>query len=476
MSGQAGPAYRAANGGGSSAASRLLEPHDFGFRSNFYALYVVVVICLVAIIAMIDRSLLNLLIEPIKKDLAISDTQVSLLQGFAFALFYAFIGIPLARMADNTNRVMIIFWGMIVWTAAMGLSGLATSFAMLFMARMLLGVGEATLTPAGYSLLSDYFDKRVLSRVISAFIAAGFLGTGLALVFGGAVYGWIEARGAWELPLVGTLAPWKVALLMTTLPGVFGALLFLSVREPPRHRSTALVSKSATADTPVSLGELFSYMAANWRPLGAIIFGLTAFASVGFGIGSWTPAFLIRTYGMSPADVGFTYGVIYSVSATAGVLAGGWFSDWLLARGYADSNLRVGLYSAIIVLPFVLAFPLLGDQFWSLVLLVPVSFFTALPFGAGTASMPLMVPNRIRAQIVAIYLFTANLLGVSVGPTAVALLTDIVFRDPALVRYSIAFGCSALLLVGIVIIAIGLKPYRLAMQAVLFSAAPAATK
>jgi MFS family permease len=456
-----------ADGGSAAKAPRLLEPDDFAFRTPGYALYVVLVICTVAIIAMIDRSLLNLLIEPIKTDLGISDTQVSLLQGFAFAVFYAVIGIPLARLADNTNRVMIIFWGMVVWTVAMGLSGLAVSFAMLFMARMLLGVGEATLTPAGYSLLSDYFPKRMLSRVISAFIAAGFLGTGLALVFGGAAYGWIESRGPWVAPLVGTLSPWKVALLLTTLPGIFAALLFLTVREPPRHRSTATVTRTAIVDTPVSLGELVAYMRANWRPLGAIIFGLTAFASVGFGIGSWTPAFLIRTYGMSPADVGFTYGIIYSVSATAGVLAGGWFSDWLLARGYADSNLRVGLYAALVVLPLVVAFPLIGDKIWSLALLVPVSFLTALPFGAGTASMPLMVPNRIRAQIVAIYLFTANLLGVSVGPTAVALVTDLVLRDPALVRYSIAFGCSALLLVGIAIIAVGLKPYRRAMEAVL---------
>lgn len=468
MSGQAGPAYRAANGGGSSASPHLLEPNDFSFRSERYALYVVVVICIVAIIAMIDRSLLNLLIEPIKKDLGISDTQVSLLQGFAFAIFYAIVGIPLARMADNTNRVMLIFWGMVVWTAAMGLSGLATSFAMLFMARMLLGIGEATLTPAGYSIMSDYFPKHVLSRVISAFIAAGFLGSGLALLFGGVLFGWIEAHGDWTLPIVGTLAPWKFALFLTMIPGILAALLFLTVREPPRHRSAVAVNKTAEADNPVSLGELFGYILANWRPLGAIIFGLTAFASVGFGIGSWTPAFLIRTYGMTPAEVGFTYGTIYSVSATLGVLAGGWYSDRLLAKGYADSNLRVGLYSAIIVLPLVILFPLTGSAFWSLVLLVPVSFFTALPFGAGTASMPLMVPNRIRAQIVAIYLFTANLLGVSVGPTFVARLTDAVFGDPMLVRYSIALGCSVLLLVGITIIAIGLKPYRLAMQAVLF--------
>jgi MFS family permease len=450
------------------SAPRLLNAEDFGFRTTRYALYVVFVLCTVAIVAMIDRSLLNLLIEPIKRDLSISDTQISLLQGFAFALFYAVIGIPLARMADNTNRVMLIFWGMIVWTIAMGTSGLATSFAMLFAARMMLGVGEATLTPAGYSLLSDYFPKSMLSRVISAFIAAGFLGTGLALLFGGAIYAWIESLGVVTLPLVGTLAPWKLALLLTTLPGLFGAFLFLTVREPPRHRSSVAVSASATADTPVSLRELGGYLVSQWRPLGAIIFGLTAFASVGFGIGSWTPSFLIRTYGMTPAEVGFTYGAIYSISATLGVLAGGWVSDALLARGYADSNLRVGLYSAILVLPLVAAFPLTGSAFWSLVLLAPVSFLTALPFGAGTASMPLMVPNRVRAQIVAIYLFTANLLGVSVGPTVVAVLTDSVFKDPGLVRYSIALGCSAMLVVGIAIIAVGLKPYRIAMQAVLF--------
>jgi sugar phosphate permease len=207
------------------------------------------------------------------------------------------------------------------------------------------------------------------------------------------------------------------------------------------------------------------FVVAERRTIGAIYVGFSLLAAMQFALGAWVPSFFIRTHGWTASEIGYAYGLYYMTLGTLGVLAGGWLSDRLSERGRTDANLLTGVIAGACALPFVVAFPLVADARLALVLLAPATFFATMPFGAGTAALPLLAPNRMRAQIVALYLLVATLLGQSLGPTSVAALTDYVFRDPAQLRWSIAIACGSLLVLAVMVIASGLRHVGAALAA-----------
>lgn len=426
---------------------------DGALKNQWYAWYVVLVLSIAAIVSYVDRQVINLLVEPIKADLGVSDTQISLIQGFSFAMFYAVLSVPIARLADAGNRVHVIIGGVICWSVATFSCGLAVGFWTLFAARVFVGAGEATLAPAGYSLLGDYFSKEKLPLAISVFTGSGFLGSGVALIIGAFVIDIVAGWGTVVLPLVGELRSWQLIFMLVALPSVLVVLLLVLVREPER--------KGVGVDSPqqVELRELFGHLKENRRIYAAIFFGFTLFASANFGIGAWVPTFFIRTYGWTASEIGAPFGAMAAVLGTAGVLSGGWLSSWLIQRGVATANFVVPLGAAVACVPFMAAFPLVGNAQYSLLLLGPVLFFGAMPFGTGTATLPQVAPNRMRAQVVAIYLLVANLLGFTTGPTLIAVMTDHYWVDPLLIRYSIASVAPVLVAVGVIIVASGLNAY-----------------
>jgi len=429
--------------------------------SPLYAWFVVAVLSIADVVGYIDRQIINLLVEPIKADLGLTDTQISLLQGFSFALFYAILAVPLARLSDVGNRKQVIAAGVVVWTLATFSCGLAGAYVALFLARVLVGVGEATLTPGGYSLLSDYFPKDKLSQAVSVFTGSSFLGSGLAFIVGGAIISVFTEWGPVQLPLIGEAKPWQLTFMAVSLPGLLVFGLMLLIREPPRRGTlhAGAGPKPASAPAP-SLSDAIAYLRGHARAYAAIVFGLTFIASANFGIGAWTPSFFIRTYGWTPAQVGASFGTMVMLLSVSGVVSGGWINDYLLKRGVVDSNLRMPMFAGAIALPFAIAFPLANSPILSLVLLAPVLFFGAMPFGAGTATLPMVTPNQMRAQVVALYLLIANLIGYALGPTLIALITDYGFGDPNKIRYALALGPSLILTGGVVTLAAGLKPFR----------------
>ncbi len=433
----------------------------FNFRSNGYAWWVVAALSIANVVAALDRQIINLLVEPIKRDLSLSDTHISLLQGFAFAIFYAILAIPLGRLADSRNRGKIIIAGMMVWSIATFCSGIARGYATLFVSRVLNGAGEATLTPAGFSLLGDYFPRSKLGRAIGVFLGSGFLGSGLALVVGGYIISKAEEHGPISMPVLGLLAPWQISFIVVALPGFLCAALMLAVREPPRQ-DFRRVEKSSTGAT---FRDLILYLTENLRSLGTLFVGFSLLAAVQFSLGAWVPSFFVRTYGWTAAEIGSVYGLYFIVLGTLGVTAGGWVCDALFRRGYRDANLRTALVASLPALPLLVAFPLAGSATASLILLGPLAFLGSMPFGAGTAAIPMIVPNRFRAQIVAIYLLCANLLGQGVGPTLVAVITDYGFGDPQLVRYSLAIATFLMAGTAIIVIFAGLSSFRRQVEA-----------
>jgi len=439
--------------GKDGAAKTPEEP--FPFRSEGYSWLVVFMLFLAGFVSALDRQIINLLVDPIRNDLGITDTQISLLQGFAFAVFYSIVAIPLGRLADARSRKTIIAVGMVLWSMATALCGLAKAFSQLFVARMLVGIGEATLGPAGISMVSDYFPRGRVTRALSVLNGSIFLGSGIALVVGGLVIDWMMAIGPVDLGVFGVVRPWQMTFMAVSVPGlVLVAVLWRVVREPPRTGAAG----SAVGDV-LSLREAWKYLIDHRTVLLPVVFGFTFLATMMFSLGAWVPTYFMRTHGMTASEIGGIFGVYFMIFGAAGVICGGFLSDWLRSRGYRDSNMRAGLFSALISLPLVVAFPLV-DQTLSLVLLAPVIFFGTMPFGTGPAALPLIVPNRLRGQLIAIYLLFGNLIGQGGGPWLVAVFTDFVLGDPGLIRYSISCVAGVTVSIGAAILFLGLKPFR----------------
>jgi MFS family permease len=407
----------------------------------------------------LDRQVMALLVTPIKADLGLSDTQVSLLIGFAFVAFYALAGIPLARWIDRGSRKWILGLGLGFWSLMTMACGLAQSFVQLALARMGLGVGESCNTPATYSLVSDLYPREKLGRAIAVINLGNVGGQGLALLIGGTLIVWLTQadRSAW--PLVGGLAPWQLTFLILGLPGVLWALLLLAtVREPPRLHESATVSAPGLAEV--------ARFVWGWRLLYvALILGITIKAMLSFGATIWAPALFERRFAWATGEPGLYLGLIALAVMPLGLLAGGWLADRLTARGRDDANAQVLLASTLLLVPFAVLFPLMPNAPLALAMQAASMFFGAMGTGPGNAAMQVVTPGRMRGTVTAFYLAVMNLLGNGLGPLTVALLTDRVFADEAMLGSSMALSAAVLGPLGVLLCWIALAAYRPAVAA-----------
>ncbi len=423
-----------------------------------YGWYVVFVLCVCGVVAFIDRQVINLLVEDIKTDLLVSDTQISLLQGFAFAFFYALVAIPLGRIADSANRRWMITAGICAWTIAAICCGLAETYTQLFVARMMVGVGEAVLTPAGFSLLADLFKPNRLARPVSVFTAASFFGSGIALMVGGFIVNTLQSADGIAMPLLGSMEVWQAVFVLGALPGIPAAVwFFLSVKEPRRR---AAASRESAEQYKEGFLQALRYISHNGRLFFAIFCGISLLAAAQFALGAWIPAFFIRVHGWSAGDIGYAQGVLFLVFATLGVVSAGWLADGLQARGYRDANLRIATFAGLLALPWAIGIALAPSGPLAIALLAPVNLFGAAPFGAAVAVIPMVSPPQFRAQLVALYLLVANILGQAGGPWLVAQLTDGLFGNEAAVGWSLMIAVPTLLIIGSLLTWTGWRPLR----------------
>ncbi|MGH8443432.1 MAG: spinster family MFS transporter [Nevskiaceae bacterium] len=417
-----------------------------------YPWFVVAILMVAYVVSFVDRQILNLLVGPIRRDLGISDTQMSLLMGFTFAVFYTVMGIPLGKLADSRSRRGLIAVGVLVWSVMTALCGTAKLYWHLLLARIGVGVGEAALSPAAYSMIADYFPPEKRATAISVYSMGIYVGSGLAFLVGGLVIQFVSAQGAIVLPLVGETRPWQVVFFVLGGAGILFSAAFLLVREPPRQGVKA-------GESPATLRELWDYLKTNRRTVLCHNLGFSAIAFCSYGTGAWIPTFFIRTFGWTPGEIGLVYGLIAMFAGSIGVVCGGRLADHWQRQGIADGSLRVGVWAAALLVPFSVLYLLMPTGTLAATLMVPLVFLVAMPFGAAPAAIQDVFPNRLRGQASAIYLFLVNLIGLGLGPTAVALITDFVFHDDMAVRYSmIIVGCSACAVAALVLAA-GLKPY-----------------
>jgi MFS family permease len=424
------------------------------------AWYAVAVFATALTVNFLDRGILNLLIEPIKRDLHLSDLQISLVVGFAFACFYVILGLPIARLADSRSRRAIVGVGIAIFSVMTALCGVAQNFWQLFLCRVGVGVGEACNGPATFSMLADLFPPAKLPRAIG-FLNFGFVfGLGTSLLIGGTVVHLVSALPPLTLPLVGTLRTWQYTFFLVGIPGLIVAALFATVVEPIRRgRITGPATAAGARAASVPVRAVVNFLWQNRATYGPLFAGLALQTVLAFGIQAWTPSFFIRTYGWSIAQIGWTQGLIILIAWPLGLVPGGLVAEWLAKRGYADANMRVTIVALAAYTPFALAFPLMPTAFLSNLMLGLSGFCISFGIGPQNAALQVITPGEMRGQITALFLFVFNIFGFGLGATIVALFTQYVFGSDALLRYALATTVAVLAPVALVILASGLKAY-----------------
>ncbi len=403
-----------------------------------YQWYVIFVLLLAQTFSFLDRMIMGLLVGPIRESFAISDTQYSLLAGLAFSLFYAMMGLPLARIADSKNRRNLITVGITVWSFMTALCGMARDFWSLFLARVGVGVGEATLGPAAYSMITDYFPKAKLARALSVYTLGVTLGSGFAYMLGGAVVAYVQTIDDVVVPLLGALQGWQLTFFIVGIPGLLVALLlYLTVDEPTRKGVV-----QASQSVPVK--EVVDYIWQRKRAYGSHIFGISIFVMVVYALNLWGPTYFIRTFDYTAAQAGWTFGLVMLGAGSAGLLLAGFVADIWLQRGVPDAYIRVILISILGMAPCAIALGFVDSAAMGILVMSLAVFFSAFQGGIAGGTLQLMTPNRMRGQVMAVYLLVANLIGLGLGPTVLAAATDYVFGYDEAIGQSIAL-CAAIL-------------------------------
>jgi MFS family permease len=416
------------------------------------------VLVLAFIFSIADRIIISLLVDPIKADLGLTDTDMGLMMGIAFAIFYAVMGLPIGRMADKYSRRTIIGVGIFMWSIMTAVCGLARSFMELFLARVGVGVGEATLSPAAYSMIADYFPKEKLGRALGVYQSGAFFGIGIALIFGGLAIRFASTADDIRLPLVGIIAPWQLAFMAIGLPGILVAALMFLVKEPARQ-GIALAKNN-----DISLGQAVGFAWQRKRVFLAHYTGFALLAMPMTTLATWVPAYFMRVVGFTPPETGLKLGLIVLICAPIGVISGGWLADSMYKKGRSDAALRVAVMAAVFMIPVSIVATTIPDPTIALFLAAPFAFGASISMGLAPTALQLITPNRLRAQISAAWMLFLNIITALLGPTAVGAINDVVFGDPMSVGLSIAIVNTVSVILGGLILWTTWKPFRAAVE------------
>ncbi len=431
--------------------------------SPLLAWYAVGVLMIAFVFSFLDRLILSLLVPPIMEDLDISNFSIGLLGGLYFAIFYALMGLPIGRLADRSSRRLIVSAGIFLWSLMTMACGLAKNFWHLALARVGVGVGEATLSPCAYSLISDYFPRERLGTALGMFQCSAFIGAGIAFLAGAQVIDLVAAIPFDRLPaaladVLVRFRPWQLAFMIVGLPGVLVALLALTLREPARQGLMEGVGQK------IPWREVRRFFSRRRRMFLGHFFGFAILAAPIANLLLWGPTHMIRNLGYTAPEAGRLLGWILLFCAPAAVLAGGWFTDFLRRRGRVGAPFLVGIIAAAALTPLCLITTQLQSGFWTLALLVPYAFFGCFATASGPAALQLVTPNQLRATVSAVWMLALNILSALSGPTVVGLVIDGVFGyDEAVGRAVAMVGAVAAPVAGLFLL-YGLKHFRAAVR------------
>jgi MFS family permease len=429
-----------------------------------YAWYCLGVICFAYLFGFMDRIIVGLLTPAIQADLGLSDFQMGIIQGLAFALFYTLFGLPLGRAADLTSRKWLLTAGTALWSLMTAGAGLVRSFWGLFFMRAGVGVGEATLNPCATSLIGDLFRPKDRPKAFGLYTMSTALGTGVTYLGGGLIIAFIGGRtggSTFDMPLLGPIPGWQAVFIIIGLAGLVpAALMALTVREPARR------DLAKSTGTRASWVEIRAFLRQNRTTLLCHHFGVAFIVLAVYGWVNWLPTLFVRLHGWTVPQFSIWYGIFGGLAGILSAIASGWFANWLKARGHADGTLRTVLIGGIGLTVGTSIAPLLPSPELVLAGYCIAGLFTNFPTAQALAAVAEITPNQLRGFVTALYILVIGIAGAGLGPPIMGFVTDAVFGDPMKIHYSVALVTFVMGTLGVTLIAYGLKSYRASLSRV----------
>jgi len=412
------------------------------YPSPARAWYLVALLTIAYVFSFVDKYIPALLVEPLKQDLGISDTQMGLLLGPAFAVLYAALGLPLGWLADRTRRTTLAAAGVALWSIATAFSGVARNFGQLLLARVGVGIGDATLAPCALSLISDSFPPDRRGRPVALYVGAQSFGAGLAMLGGAAVLAWATSQAEIHLPVVGLVQPWQFTFIAVGLPGLLVALLLAAVREPARDPMTSAA---------VSMGTTLRFLRDNWRTFGSLTALVCVMTVVAYSQNFYA-ALYQRNFAWDITRYATWSGLALIIQGPLVVNLTGWWCDRLAARGRENAPLLITIAGTVLLVPTGIAAPLMPTGEIAFVVWLFNLAGLSMVSAAAPVALLAITPGEMRGQVSALFYMVIMLTGLVVGPLAVGLLNDQLFAgqrlDLACALVPLIVGAPGLLLPG----------------------------
>jgi MFS family permease len=443
----------------SAASTAAAAP---AYPRSAYSWYVVAILMLIYVNSFLDRQILGLLVDPIRATLSISESQMGFLMGPAFGVFYIIAGVPLGRLADLISRRWLIFIGQLFWSVMSVGCGLVRTFGQFLGLRVGLGVGEASLSPAAYSMITDLFPPHQLARALSVYAAGIYIGGGAARFAGGLVVKFAEDVGSWTVPLLGReVHAWQIVFFFIAAPTIPLSILLLTIKEP-RRRGVRMVRNAAgkQVEAAVPMREVLGYIWQNRRTMFCHSLGFAMLAFSGYGVAGWMPSHLIRNLGMNATEVGIALGFVGMTVGVCGVFLGGMLADRLFSRGVQNARMMVGFLSSVVWFLPGLLYPLMNTPTLAITLYGAAILVSSMSSGVGPAAVQEIMPNKMRGQASALYLFVVNLFGLGFGPYILALFTQYVFKADSAVRWSLLVVPAGAHVLAALLLFFGLESFK----------------
>ena len=414
----------------------------------------VIVMTFAQVFAFIDRQIPAMLVEPIKQDFSLNDSQIALLGGAAFSIFYAIMALPIGYAVDRYKRVNVLGTGIFVWSLMTTLAGLANSFGRLFGARIGVAVGEAVMAPVSVSLVSDYFPQNKQGKPMGIITAGVYIGIGTTLIGGGYLIDYLTDIGGITIPGIGYFKPWQATFLVVGIPGILISIAAFMLHEPRR------LGLAQTPEKDSKSINIFSHLIKNKSTLIPMFAGLIFMALIFYSFTFWAPSMMVRTHGLSLTEVGFSLGIITIISSILGTISSGAVVDYLRSKGRTDAPIRTAMFACIFAMPAICLAPLVENVVAAWTLIGIYLFFISSFAPIGLLAVSGVSSNEVKGQMAAVHAFLMMAFGLSLGPQITAFFTDFILQDESKLGLAVSLTGGLVLPIAAVCFWMSLKRYR----------------
>ena len=421
----------------------------------------VAILTLAQVFAFIDRQIPSMLVEPIKQDFNLTDSQIALLGGAAFSIFYAIMALPIGYAVDRYTRTKVLGTGIFLWSLMTALAGLANSFGKLFGARIGVAVGEAVMAPISVSLVSDSFPENKQGKPMGIITAGVYIGIGITLLGGGFLIDYLTSIGGITLPLIGYLKPWQATFMIVGIPGLVLAIAAFYLKEPRR------IEEQVDSNHLVDRKNVFLHLKEHRKTLIPMFGGLIFMALIFYSFSFWAPTMMIRTFDISLTEVGFILGMITIISSITGTIIAGSAVDYLRNRNYSDAPVRAAMIAVILALPPIISLSFVQTELGAWICIAMYLLFISSFAPLGLLAISGVSTGNVKGQTAAIHAFLMMAFGLSLGPQLTAFFTDFVFVDPNLLINSVSLTGLIVLPISALLFKLSLSRYRESSESLL---------